>query len=125
MSPAVPPLATVTAIAVRPPGSPRQMTPSTSFGDAVNRSLEIDCAAGTTSGTAFMAALAAASVQVAAVAATIAHACQTGRQRVTDWRISCICRYWSHTVSNMPNDTPSLRPARPHGWEEWYRFAHE
>ena len=28
-------------------------------------------------------------------------------------------------MSNMPNDTPSLKPARPHGWDEWYRFARE
>lgn len=32
-----------------------------------------------------------------------------------------------NTVSEMSIDsTPSLRPAaRPHGWDEWYRFAHD
>ena len=69
MSPAVPPLATVTAIAVRPPGSRMQITPSTSFGDTRKDSLEIDCDAGTMSGAVLTAALAVAMPHDAATGA--------------------------------------------------------
>src|SRR5262249_54100298 len=49
MSPAVPPLATVTTIAFLPPGSGMQIVPPRSAGEIRYGSPEIDCEAGTVS----------------------------------------------------------------------------
>src|SRR5215468_9046903 len=49
MSPAVPPLPTVTTIALFPADREMQITPSTSLGEILYASPEIDCDAGTVS----------------------------------------------------------------------------